>query len=209
MECFGSINVTFESVVTLADFTIRTFSVSRTTNPRDVRTVRQFQFTAWPDHGVPMYATSMLAFIRRVQAAVQEVPEGAGPIIVHCSAGVGRTGTFIVIDSMTQKIKAGGDSVDVFGHVTLLRTMRNFMVQTEDQYFFIYEAIAEYITCGYTECVMEELPAHVDHLISIGDGEEFAFIELEFKVRGKSHVFQPVEFKVVPFFVLAFGLGEK
>jgi netrin-G3 ligand len=181
MECFGNIDISLESVVALADFTIRTFNVSKTGNPRDVRKVQQFQFTAWPDHGVPMFATSMLAFIRRVQAAMQELPEGAGPMIVHCSAGVGRTGTFIVIDSMTQKIKGGGDSVDVFGHVTLLRTQRNFMVQTEDQYFFIYEAIAEYITCGNTECDMEELPSHVDHLVSIGDGEESAFIELEFK----------------------------
>ena len=93
------------------------------------REVRHFQFTAWPDHGVPDHPTPFLMFLRRVKALN---PSDAGPIVTHCSAGVGRTGCFITIDSMLERIRAEG-SVDVYGHVTCLRAQRNYMVQTEDQ----------------------------------------------------------------------------
>ena len=54
-----------------------------------------------------------------------------GPMVVHCIAGVGRTGTFIIIDTMLQRILHGEQSVDIYAHVTLLRNQRNYMVQTE------------------------------------------------------------------------------
>ncbi|NXY51166.1 PTPRS phosphatase, partial [Ceuthmochares aereus] len=101
------------------------------------REVRQFQFTAWPDHGVPEYPTPFLAFLRRVKTCN---PSDAGPIVVHCSAGVGRTGCFIVIDAMLERIKHE-KTVDIYGHVTLMRSQRNYMVQTEDQYSFIHDAL--------------------------------------------------------------------
>ncbi len=68
----------------------------------------------------------------------------------HSSAGVGRTGAFVVIDSMLERLKHE-KTVDIYGHVTCLRAQRNYMVQTEDQYIFIYDAILEAITCGFTE----------------------------------------------------------
>ena len=182
-EVYGNINVQLDDANELADFTIRTFSLTRASNQREVRQVKHFQFTAWPDHGVPTYATSMLAFVRRVQAGVQASPDTSGPIIVHCSAGVGRTGTFIVIDSMIRRIVSGAETLDVFGHVSLLRSQRNFMVQTEDQYFFIYEALSEYVTCGNTELGMEDLTEHMEHLGRMVEGEESTYMELEFKVH--------------------------
>ena len=181
-ETYGNIDVRLEEVNALADFTIRTFLLTRVGSQREVRQVKHFQFTAWPDHGVPTYATSMLAFVRRVQAGVQASPDMAGPIVVHCSAGVGRTGTFVVIDSMIRRIRSGIDTLDVFGHVSLLRSQRNFMVQTEDQYFFIYEALSEYVTCGNTELSMEDLEEHMENLGRIVEGEESTYMELEFKV---------------------------
>ena len=98
---------------------------------KDLREVRQFHFTAWPDFGVPDFPTSMLSMIRCVRAHHNRLPQETGPMIVHCSAGVGRTGTFIVIDSMLQRILHGEESVDIYAHVTLLRNQRSFMVQTE------------------------------------------------------------------------------
>ena len=105
----------------------------------DRREVKQFQFTAWPDHGVPEHSAPFLQFIRRIH---QLNSPDSGPVVTHCSAGVGRTGAFIVIDSMLERMKHE-KTVDVYGHVTCLRAQRNYMVQTEDQYIFIHDALLE------------------------------------------------------------------
>jgi receptor-type tyrosine-protein phosphatase F len=89
------------------------------------REVRQLQFTAWPDHGVPEHPAPFLMFLKRVKALNAA---DAGPIIVHCSAGVGRTGCFIVIDSMIERMRHE-KTIDIYGHVTCLRAQRNYMVQ--------------------------------------------------------------------------------
>ena len=68
----------------------------------DRREVKQFQYTAWPDHGVPDYPGPFLQFLRRITWIN---PQYAGAMIIHCRAGVGRTGAFIVIDSMVERIK--------------------------------------------------------------------------------------------------------
>ena len=78
----------------------------------DRREVKQFQYTAWPDHGVPDYPGPFLQFLRRIVAMN---PQDAGAMITHCSAGVGRTGAFIVIDSMLERIKHE-KTIDVYGN---------------------------------------------------------------------------------------------
>ena len=80
--------------------------------PKDMREVKQFHFTTWPDHGVPEFPTAMLAMIRCVRAH-HDMQLDTGPMVVHCSAGVGRTGTFIVIDTMLQRILHGEQSIDI------------------------------------------------------------------------------------------------
>ena len=87
----------------------------------------QYHFTSWPDHGVPKFATSLISFIRRVQKAHDK--EGGVPLLVHCSAGVGRTGTFILLDSMLERIKAE-QTVNVYEFLVQLRKKRVLMVQT-------------------------------------------------------------------------------
>ncbi|KAM3857686.1 receptor-type tyrosine-protein phosphatase delta [Diretmus argenteus] len=141
------------------------------------REVRQFQFTAWPDHGVPEHPTPFLAFLRRVKACN---PPDAGPMVVHCSAGVGRTGCFIVIDAMLERIKHE-KTVDIYGHVTLMRAQRNYMVQTEDQYVFIHDALQEAVNCGTTEVPARNLYAYIQKLTQIEGGENVTGMELEFK----------------------------
>uniref|UniRef100_A0A665XFJ8 Receptor-type tyrosine-protein phosphatase S n=1 Tax=Echeneis naucrates TaxID=173247 RepID=A0A665XFJ8_ECHNA len=141
------------------------------------REVRQFQFTAWPDHGVPEHPTPFLAFLRRVKACN---PPDAGPMVVHCSAGVGRTGCFIVIDAMLERIKHE-KTVDIYGHVTLMRAQRNYMVQTEDQYVFIHDALQEAVNCGTTEVPARNLYAYIQKLTQIESGENVTGMELEFK----------------------------
>lgn len=99
------------------------------------------------------------------------------------SAGVGRTGCFIVIDAMLERIKPE-KTVDVYGHVTLMRSQRNYMVQTEDQYSFIHEALLEAVGCGNTEVPARSLYAYIQKLAQVEPGEHVTGMELEFKVGG-------------------------
>ncbi|XP_014011335.1 receptor-type tyrosine-protein phosphatase delta isoform X25 [Salmo salar] len=175
-ETYGLIQVTLLDTVELATYCVRTFALYKN-GSSEKREVRQFQFTAWPDHGVPEHPTPFLAFLRRVKACN---PPDAGPMVVHCSAGVGRTGCFIVIDAMMERIKHE-KTVDIYGHVTLMRAQRNYMVQTEDQYVFIHDALQEAITCGTTEVPARNLYAYIQKLTGIEGGENVSGMELEFK----------------------------
>ncbi|XP_076090535.1 receptor-type tyrosine-protein phosphatase delta-like isoform X5 [Mytilus galloprovincialis] len=175
-ETYGIMQVLLVDVTELSTYTIRTFHVSRYGYP-EKREVRQFQFTAWPDHGVPDHPTPLLMFMKRVKACN---PQDAGPMIVHCSAGVGRTGAFIVIDAMLERVKHE-KTVDIYGHVTCLRAQRNYMVQTEDQYIFIHDALLEAVTCGNTEIPARNLSAHIQKLLQPEPGETSTGMELEFK----------------------------
>ncbi|XP_064411077.1 receptor-type tyrosine-protein phosphatase delta isoform X12 [Latimeria chalumnae] len=183
-ETYGLIQVTLLDTVDLATYCVRTFALYKN-GSSEKREVRQFQFTAWPDHGVPEHPTPFLAFLRRVKACN---PPDAGPMVVHCSAGVGRTGCFIVIDAMLERIKHE-KTVDIYGHVTLMRAQRNYMVQTEDQYIFIHDALLEAVTCGNTEVPARNLYAYIQKLTQIEPGENVTGMELEFKrlANSKAH----------------------
>nr|XP_014267767.2 receptor-type tyrosine-protein phosphatase S isoform X4 [Maylandia zebra] len=175
-ETYGMIQATLLDTMELATFCVRTFSLHKS-GSSERREVRQFQFTAWPDHGVPEYPTPFLNFLRRVKACN---PPDAGPIIAHCSAGVGRTGCFIVIDAMLERIRHER-TVDIYGHVTLMRSQRNYMVQTEDQYSFIHEALLEAVACGNTEVAARSLYSYMQKLSKVESGEHVIGMELEFK----------------------------
>ncbi|XP_072261191.1 receptor-type tyrosine-protein phosphatase S isoform X10 [Pyxicephalus adspersus] len=183
-DTYGIIQVTLLDTIELATFCVRTFSLHKN-GSTEKREVRQFQFTAWPDHGVPEYPTPFLAFLRRVKTCN---PPDAGPIVVHCSAGVGRTGCFIVIDAMLERIKHE-KTVDIYGHVTLMRSQRNYMVQTEDQYSFIHDALFEAVACGNTEVPARNLYTYIQKLAQIEVGEHVTGMELEFKrlANSKAH----------------------
>uniref|UniRef100_A0A4W6GAB6 Receptor-type tyrosine-protein phosphatase delta n=1 Tax=Lates calcarifer TaxID=8187 RepID=A0A4W6GAB6_LATCA len=183
-ETYGLIQVTLLDTVELATYSVRTFALYKS-GSNEKREVRHFQFTAWPDHGVPEHPTPFLAFLRRVKACN---PPDAGPMVVHCSAGVGRTGCFIVIDAMTERIKHE-KTIDIYGHVTLMRSQRNYMVQTEDQYIFIHDALLEAVTCGNTEVPARNLYSYIQRLTQIEPGENVTGMELEFKrlASAKAH----------------------
>uniref|UniRef100_A0AAQ4QXP2 Receptor-type tyrosine-protein phosphatase delta n=1 Tax=Gasterosteus aculeatus aculeatus TaxID=481459 RepID=A0AAQ4QXP2_GASAC len=183
-ETYGLIQVTLLDTVELATYSVRTFALYKS-GSNEKREVRHFQFTAWPDHGVPEHPTPFLAFLRRVKACN---PPDAGPMVVHCSAGVGRTGCFIVIDAMAERIKQE-KTLDVYGHVTLMRSQRNYMVQTEDQYIFIHDALLEAVTCGNTEVPARNLYSYIQRLTQMEPGENVTGMEVEFKrlASAKAH----------------------
>lgn len=162
------------SVEELAYYSIRTFRLQYN---NELREIRQFQFTAWPDHGVPDHPTSFLMFLRRTKVSN---PPDAGPMVVLCSAGVGRTGCFIVIDSMIERIKKE-NTIDIYGHVTSLRAQRNYIVQTEDQYMFIHDAVLEAAIAANTEVPVSDLSEHYNRLMQVVPNEGATGLELEFK----------------------------
>ncbi|XP_054741677.1 tyrosine-protein phosphatase Lar isoform X1 [Anastrepha obliqua] len=175
-ETYGQMFVTITETQELATYSIRTFQICRQ-GFNERREIKQLQFTAWPDHGVPEHPAPFLQFLRRCRALT---PPDSGPVVVHCSAGVGRTGCYIVIDSMLERMKHE-KIIDIYGHVTCLRAQRNYMVQTEDQYIFIHDAILEAIICGQTEVPARNLHTHLQKLLVTEPGENITGMEMEFK----------------------------
>uniref|UniRef100_A0A3P8WK15 Receptor-type tyrosine-protein phosphatase kappa n=1 Tax=Cynoglossus semilaevis TaxID=244447 RepID=A0A3P8WK15_CYNSE len=151
-EIYRDIKVTLIETELLSEYVIRTFAVEKR-GTHEIREIRQFHFTGWPDHGVPYHATGLLGFIRRVKS---KTLTNAGPMVVHCSAGAGRTGCFIVIDIMLDMAEREG-VVDIYNCVRELRSRRVNMVQTEEQYVFIHDAILEACLCGDTTIPASQL----------------------------------------------------
>uniref|UniRef100_A0AAZ3P715 Receptor-type tyrosine-protein phosphatase kappa n=1 Tax=Oncorhynchus tshawytscha TaxID=74940 RepID=A0AAZ3P715_ONCTS len=151
-EIYRDIKVTLIETQLLSEYVIRTFAVEKR-GAHEIREIRQFHFTGWPDHGVPYHATGLLGFVRRVKA---KTLSNAGPMVIHCSAGAGRTGCFIVIDIMLDMAEREG-VVDIYNCVRELRSRRVNMVQTEEQYVFIHDAILEACLCGDTTIPANQL----------------------------------------------------
>ncbi|XP_060478202.2 tyrosine-protein phosphatase non-receptor type 11-like isoform X2 [Panthera onca] len=128
------------------------------------RTVKHYQYFSWPDHGVPAEPAGVLDFLDQVNRAQNSMP-GAGPMVVHCSAGIGRTGTIIVIDILVDIIRRQGldCDIDVPKTIQLVRRQRSGMVQTEAQYKFVYLALQRYIQDEQLR-LREQPPEEHEHL---------------------------------------------
>eukprot|EP00794_Sanderia_malayensis_P017461 gene17461-19208_t len=111
----------------------------------DSRLVIQLQFTAWPDYGIPNTPYDLLSFIEQVRQSFESLdPSAISPLLLHCSAGVGRTGTFACIYSAIEEINGGNGLVEVPGLIRRLRQCRFHMVQRKEQLIFSYQAILCY-----------------------------------------------------------------
>jgi tyrosine-protein phosphatase non-receptor type 11 len=114
----------------------------------DTRTVCHFHFLAWPDKSVPKDPGPLIDFMKAVTDKRRDINriEPMGPIVVHCSAGIGRTGAYIVLDALLYHIDKHGLNceIDIQKVVEEARAQRSGMVQTEEQYKFLYEVIKHY-----------------------------------------------------------------
>ncbi|EFX83408.1 hypothetical protein DAPPUDRAFT_48090, partial [Daphnia pulex] len=165
VETHGVIQVKLVNEDARATYTIRTFSIKhlklkKKKSQSAERVVLQFHYTNWPDHGTPEHPLPILSFVRQSAAAN---PIGAGPIIVHCSAGVGRTGTYIVLDAMLKQIECKNE-INIRGFLCHIRNQRNFLVQTEEQYIFIHDALLEAIQAGNTNVHSSQLTRYLQLL---------------------------------------------
>ncbi|KAF7702231.1 hypothetical protein HF521_001514 [Silurus meridionalis] len=139
---YNNILVTTTSEIELEDWTIRDFRI-KNVKTAETRDVRQFHFTAWPDHGVPETTEVLINFRHLVREHMDNFSRNA-PAVVHCSAGVGRTGTLIALDHLIFQIERES-MVDIYGIIYNMRMHRPLMVQTEDQYVFLSQCASDII----------------------------------------------------------------
>ncbi|KAJ8002746.1 hypothetical protein DPEC_G00162150 [Dallia pectoralis] len=138
---YGDLIIQMLSESVLPEWTIREFKICSEDQSDYSRLVRQFHYTVWPDHGVPETTQSLIQFVRTVRDYINRTPR-AGATVAHCSAGVGRTGTFIVLDRLLQQLDTK-DTVDIYGAVFDLRLHRSHMVQTECQYTYLHQCVRD------------------------------------------------------------------
>ncbi|MBN3292413.1 PTPRJ phosphatase, partial [Polypterus senegalus] len=132
-QTYGHIQVHFVKKTPEENWIIRDFMLENVANGKR-HNIRHFHFIAWPDHGVPEN-TDLLIRFRNLVREHMNLNNGNSPTVVHCSAGVGRTGTLIALDHLIHQIKLD-NIVDIYGIVYELRMHRPLMVQTEVSDFF-------------------------------------------------------------------------
>ncbi|KYQ94383.1 protein tyrosine phosphatase [Tieghemostelium lacteum] len=143
IQC-GRYQIKFENKITIPEISIRREFTLTDLKTNQSISVKHFQYTTWPDHGTPVSTTNFLKFVGHVDHEVR-----TGPITVHCSAGIGRSGTFCVIHSVVSNYikeyeeKKLPPSLNLPKTVVEFRNERAGMVQTRDQYRFCYLAISE------------------------------------------------------------------
>ncbi|XP_071163564.1 receptor-type tyrosine-protein phosphatase alpha-like [Mytilus edulis] len=137
---YGAIDIFLIKEEVYSDFVVRIIKMQKGS---ESKVVKQFHFTVWPDKNVPKYSSSLVHFRHKVNNTEVSC---TGPMVVHCSAGIGRTGTFIGLDYVANQAKEV-EYVDVFGCVEGLRRQRVNMVQTQRQYVFLHDAVLEALMC--------------------------------------------------------------
>ncbi|ESN99978.1 hypothetical protein HELRODRAFT_140014, partial [Helobdella robusta] len=158
-KLYGDIVVTLRDVEVTTDYIIRTFELRHKDNDV-IRSVKQFHYVAWPDHGVPDRVWPIISFRRKVRQYDDSHP---GVVLVHCSAGVGRTGAYIALDYLLDQ-SANEQAIDVFQFTSNMRKDRVNMIQTLDQYIFVYDALLEALNIKNTIISSSEFPTKFHEL---------------------------------------------
>ncbi|ODN01275.1 Tyrosine-protein phosphatase 69D [Orchesella cincta] len=176
--------VTHSSELRYSDFLVRYLKLSKNRpsssnddSPKEEREVLQYHYLVWKDFMAPEYPVGILRFIKRFN---EMYSPDKGPILVHCSAGVGRTGTLVALDSMLQELREE-ERVSIFNTICDLRHQRNYLVQSLKQYVFIYRALMELAQFGDTELTVSDLKSNIDKLKTVPDGKITSKMQEEFE----------------------------
>ncbi|CAG9124135.1 unnamed protein product [Plutella xylostella] len=159
-ETYGDISVGVVQEEELANFHIRTFRLYKKEKDMVVeeRFILQFHYTQWHSHTCP-FSNALLEFRRRVRAVVGSrlaTSPGAGPMLVHCNDGGGRSGVYLAIDANLE-LAEEEDGFDVFGYLKKLRQSRKGLIENEEQYKFVYDTLEEHVVCGVSWFPVSEL----------------------------------------------------
>ncbi|XP_030851758.1 receptor-type tyrosine-protein phosphatase epsilon [Strongylocentrotus purpuratus] len=175
---YGELEVIAREVKDEGSYVLRKFEVGKPDRTTNRLNITQYHYTIWPDMGVPESSQPLLDFRDIVKNAN---PADSGPIIVHCSAGVGRTGTFITINCMIEMIEAE-KKIDVFNFINEMRKRRAFMVQVQQQYEFIYETLLQWSHCEKVSFSIIDLPTTVKTWGTIKDADGRTEMSRQFEV---------------------------
>ncbi|XP_037783538.1 receptor-type tyrosine-protein phosphatase U-like [Penaeus monodon] len=145
----------------LANFQIRTIRLT-SDGHSDSREVVQFHYTEWPSHTQP-FINALLEFRRRIRLWMRaNILPADGPTIVHCSDGGARTGVFMSIDANLELHEEDG-KFDLYGYLKKMRQARRGLIETVDQYRFVFDALEEFLLCGYSFFPVSELSQRLKH----------------------------------------------
>ncbi|KAK3577064.1 hypothetical protein CHS0354_037087 [Potamilus streckersoni] len=169
---FGSVSVTLLDTDVFADYEIRTLEMS--VGDKSKR-LTHFYYTAWPDKGVPRATSSVVLFWNRVNKMPTKKP-----IVVHCSAGIGRTGTFIALEILVNQGRAEGH-VNVSACVSNIRRQRVSMVQTKEQYIFLHETLVEALMLTGTATETDKFPNVYQELLEVDSQSGKRKLQLEYE----------------------------
>lgn len=172
---FGDLEVIHVRENRFADYLVRELKL-KMGDAGEERRVVQYHYLVWKDFMAPDNPAGILKFIRRVN---DQYSFEKGPLLVHCSAGVGRTGTLVALDSLLQQLKEE-NHVAIFNTVCDLRHQRNFLVQSLKQYIFIYHALLEVSQTGDTEIKLASLKSHIEKMRARENGKDRCLLEDEF-----------------------------
>ncbi|XP_041705672.1 tyrosine-protein phosphatase non-receptor type 5 [Coregonus clupeaformis] len=132
--------ITVVTVTQEDDYSLRVFTLKC---DGEERSLRQYWYTSWPDQKTPDKAPPLLELVQEVEQARVEAPPTSGPVIVHCSAGIGRTGCFIATSILCKQLRSEG-VVDILRTTCQLRLDRGGMIQTGEQYQFVHHVLSLY-----------------------------------------------------------------
>ncbi|GFS48396.1 receptor-type tyrosine-protein phosphatase kappa [Trichonephila clavipes] len=173
----ADIIITLQNEMSFIDYTTRNFKLQKV-GVSGHRIVRQYQYTAWPDHGVPTYAPALLNMLKNIQT-FQKIQQKRTPWVLHCSAGVGRSGTVMLLDSALEMSLAEG-KVDVLGILYRMRQQRMNLIETE-QYAFVYRALVEYHFGDISCKPANEMVLYFNKLRQVDPNAKKTGLELQFE----------------------------